>query len=268
MQIQTINFDRNGMYRCTYKRELWVREHIHQCTEIIYVIEGELSITVDGESRVLGAGEAALIPPFVSHKFDRSPNLLLWLCVFSNDLLADFLPRDGLYRKRSSAYFRISDRLAAFLSGALPDSSEEMVPFDYTERRKIMTLLFPIVNEYMESTRPQDDIKHKHSLLSDILLYLDEHYAEPLTINDVARALGYTPRHISRQLSLLSSYNFRSLLNNFRIEHSKVMIRQSDAKLIDIAMNCGFVSERTFFRAFTASEGMTPKEYKKSVSRH
>lgn len=265
MQIQTINFDRSGMYRCTYKNELWVREHIHQCTEIIYVMRGELKITVGEEKRVLTAGEVALIQPFITHKFDKSENLLLWLCVFSNDLLTDFLPRDRLYRKRSSAYFRISDRLAAFLAEALPDSAEEMVPFNYTERRKIMTLLFPIIDEYIDSTELLADEKSKHSLLSDILIYLDEHYSEPLTINDVARALGYTSRHISRQLSVLDSYNFRSLLNNFRIEHAKAMIRHSDSKLIDIAMNCGFTSERTFFRSFLASEGITPSEYRKST---
>ena len=265
MQIQTINFDRSGMYRCTYKTELWVREHIHQCTEIIYVIKGELKITVGDEKRVTSAGEVALIPPFVTHSFDKSENLLLWLCVFSNDLIADFLPREGLYRRRSSAYFRISDRLAAFLAQALPDSDEEMVPFNYTQRRKIMTLLFPIIDEYIDSTELLDDKKLSHSLISDILIHLDEHYSEPLTINDVARALGYTPRHISRKLSVLESYNFRSLLNNFRIEHAKAMIRHSDAKLIDIAMNCGFVSERTFFRSFLASEGMTPTEYKRST---
>lgn len=263
MQIQTINFDRSGMYRCTYKHELQVREHIHQCTEIIYVINGELKITVGEESRILTSGEVAIIPPFVAHRFDKSENLFLWLCVFSNDLLTDFLPRERLYKKRTSAYFRISERLATFLKDALPDSGEEMVSFDYTGRRKIMTLIFPIIDEYLDSTNLSNEEKSSKSLLSDILIYLDEHYSEPLTINDVARALGYTPRHISRQISALESYNFKSLLNNFRIEHAKAMIRHSDAKLIDIAMNCGFTSERTFFRSFLASEGMTPTEYKK-----
>ena len=263
MKVQTTNFDKSGMYKCTYKTMLWVSEHIHQCTEIIYVINGNLSLTVGNERRVIGAGDIALIPPFVPHKFDRSPDLLLWLCVFSNDLLFDFLPREYLYKRRSSACFHISDRLASFLSGALPDSKEEMVPFNYTERRKIMSILFPIINEYMENTEESNDTNSNHSLLSNVLLYLDRHYSDALTIKDVAKALGYTPRHISRQISTLKEYNFRSLLNCFRIEHAKLMMRKSDAKLIDIAMNCGFTSERTFFRAFIDSEKITPNEYRK-----
>ena len=267
MKVQTINFDKSGMYRCTYKTSLWVPEHIHQCTEIIYVIDGNLNLTVGKESRVIGAGEIALIPPFVTHKFDRSDDLLLWICVFSNDLLSDFLPREYLYKSRSSACFRASDRLTSFLSGALPDSSEEMVPFSYVERRKIMTILFPIINEYMEKTEESSDNSSNHSLLSSILLYLDSHYSDTLTIKDVARELGYTPRHISRQLSTLKEYNFRSLLNSFRIEHTKLMMRTGDAKLIDIAMSCGFTSERTFFRAFLDAEKMTPNEYRKTLSK-
>lgn len=266
MQIQTINFDRSGMYRSTYKNELNVREHIHQCTEIIYVTDGEITVNVGGEEKVLGRGDAALIPPFISHSFITPRSVRLWLCVFSNDLLSDFLPREDLYRTRSTAYFKISERLAAFLDGALPDSDEEMVAFGYTERRRIMSVLFPIINEYMDSSEPLLKKNTKPSLLSEILLYLDKHYAEPLTITDVSKALGYTPRHISRQLSELGGYNFRSLLNNFRIEHAKLMIRRTDAKLIDIAMEFGFVSERTFFRAFLKSEGMTPNEYRVTVS--
>ena len=266
LKIQTINFDRSGMYRCTFKKKHFnVVSHIHQCAEIVYVTKGQLTATVGEEKRIMKAGEVAVIPPFEEHSFASDFEFELWLCVFSSELLRDLLPLGEIYMKRSSAFFRISDRLALFLDGALPDTDEEMMPFDYTAKRKITNVIFPIYDEYLDSTQKTDEGGKKASLLSKILLFLDEHYADQLSITDVSRALGYTPRHISRQLSLLNDYNFRGLLNSFRIEHAKIMIRTTDSKLIDISMNCGFVSERTFFRSFLQFEGMTPNEYRKAV---
>lgn len=266
MQIQTINFDNSGMYRSTFKDETFnVRNHIHQCSEIIYVTEGTLYSNVDGEERILEGGEAAFISPFAEHTFHAVKDTKLWLAVFSNEFLIDFMNSKDIYKKRNTSYFKMSDSLMAFLSDKLPDSGEEIVPFDYTERRKMLLIILSIWNEYAESSYVKQE-KAKQTLLSEILLYLDEHYSEPLTIKDVSRALGYTPRHISRQLALLQDYNFRSILNAFRIEHAKTMIRRSTSKLIDISMECGFVSERTFFRAFLAFEGITPNEYRKSIA--
>ena len=267
MNVQTINFDKSGMYRCAYKSNLTLREHIHQCVEIIYIIEGEAQMKVGEEEKVLKQGEVAVISPFVSHVFTSANNIKAWLCVFSNDLLTNFLPRAEIYRARNTSFFKLSDRLSAYLDGSLPDSGEEMVPFNYDDRRMIMSIIVPIINEYMEATTPIETGASKPTLLSEILLYLDKNYEKPLSINDVARALGYTPRHISRQLSELKIYNFRTLLNNFRIEHAKLMIRNSDTKLVNISVECGFSSERSFFRSFAKIEGITPTEYRKVIKK-
>ena len=268
MEIQTVNFDNSGMYRSTFKGGKYtVPMHIHQCSEIIIVTAGEITGIVGGEEKVMRAGDVAVISPFAEHSFSSRSGVELWLCVFSNGLITNGLSDDELYRTRTSSFFKITDGLLHFLKGRLPNSDEEMVPFSYEEQRRMLIILLAIFDEYFAATSVTNDTKSKKSLLSEILIYLDMHYSEPLTIHTVSKALGYTPRHISRQLAPLHEYNFRTLLNLFRVERAKIKLRNSDARIIDVSLECGFVSERSFFRSFLKVEGVTPNEYRKAVKR-
>lgn len=266
MEVQTINFDRSGLYRSAYKENYYrVQRHIHQCSEIIYVKSGTLEATVGNETKLLSAGDIAVVAPFQVHTFDTPKSVKLWLCVFSNELIEDFIPKHEIYRGRKRFAFTPSKHLCEFLEHKLPDSDEEMISFDYTELRKIKTVLTSIFEEYINSV-PELSNEDQNSIISDILLYLDKNHSENININTVAQALGYTSRHISRILSTLKIYNFRNLLNSFRIEHAKRLIRKTNLKMIDISLESGFSNERSFYRAFQAIEGSTPKEYKQSLS--
>ena len=266
MEVQTINFDRSGLYRAAFKKNHYhVQRHIHQCSELIYVTNGSLETTVGNTTKILNAGDIAVISPFQVHTFDTPTSVDLWLCVFSNELLEDIMPKHEIYRGRESFVFTPSRALTEFLSHKLPDSNEEMVSFEYGELRRIKTVLSSVFEEYAKAV-PELSRDDQNSIISDVLLYLDKNHSENITISTVAQALGYTPRHISRILSTLKIYNFRNLLNSFRVEHAKRLIRKTSMKMIDVSLESGFSNERSFYRAFQAIEGTTPKEYKISLS--
>ena len=266
MEVQTINFDRSGLYRSAFKNKRYhVQRHIHQCSEIIYVKNGSLEASVGSKTVLLNEGDIAVIAPFQVHTFDTPNRVDLWLCVFSNELIEDFIPKSEIYRGRKSFSFTPSEHLRDFLSHKLPDSGEEMVAFDYSELRKIKTILSSVFEEYISAV-PELSDENQNSIISDVLLYLDKNHGDDIKITNVAQALGYTPRHISRILSTLKIYNFRNLLNSFRVEHAKRLIRKTNMRMIDVSLESGFSTERSFYRAFQALEGCTPKEYKQGLS--
>ena len=266
MEVQTINFDRSGLYRAAFKQDhYYVQRHIHQCSEIIYVKKGSLMATVDNQTTLLQPGDIAVISPFQVHTFDTPDRVELWLCVFSNGLLEDIMPKNEIYKGRNQISFKPSKHLRDFLEHKLLNSNEEMISFDYFELRKIKTILTAIYEEYIIAV-PTTIKDEQNIILSKLLLYLDKNHGEDITISSVAQVLGYSSRHISRILSTLKIYNFRNLLNSFRIEHAKRLIRKTNLKMIDISLEIGFSNERSFYRAFQALEGCTPKEYKRGLS--
>ena len=103
------------------------------------------------------------------------------------------------------------------------------------------------------------------SALSAVLLYISEHFTEDISLRSAAAALGYHPGSISHSLETLPGFNFNYLLNTMRIEYAKSLLLRTSFPLIDIALESGFQTERTFYRAFRQIAGISPGEYREKM---
>ena len=82
-----------------------------------------------------------------------------------------------------------------------------------------------------------------------------------LKITDVADALGTTRNAISASINA-QGCTFNQFVNDYRLKHAKQLLCQSsEMKISTVASESGFANESTFFRAFKATTGMTPKEW-------
>ena len=87
-------------------------------------------------------------------------------------------------------------------------------------------------------------------------------YLNPeMKIGDVANALGVHRNAVSASINA-QGCTFSQLVNNYRLQHAKKLLREAtDMKIAAIGLESGFANESTFFRAFKAATGMTPKEW-------
>lgn len=85
---------------------------------------------------------------------------------------------------------------------------------------------------------------------------------QDLKVSDVADALGVHRNTISACINAQKGCSFNQFINDYRIEYAKKLLRETDEiKIAHICHEAGFATESTFFRAFKASTGMTPKEW-------
>ena len=96
---------------------------------------------------------------------------------------------------------------------------------------------------------------------------MDDHKREQISVADVANAIGYNEKYISRFINKASSLSFTTLLATLRMDDAKSMLIETDKTMLEIAMDCGFGSERTFYRYFQALVGTSPKNYRKHKNR-
>lgn len=85
---------------------------------------------------------------------------------------------------------------------------------------------------------------------------------EALTLNRLARRLGYSEYYISRKFREISGMQFRDYLRGRRLAFALVQLRDTDRGILEIAMDYGFSSHEAFTRAFRDAYGMTPSEYR------
>jgi AraC-like DNA-binding protein len=87
-----------------------------------------------------------------------------------------------------------------------------------------------------------------------------------LSLRLLSEALKENPHYVSQVISQELNTSFYELVNRYRIEHAKRLLRESPQEsVLSIAMNVGFNSKSAFHTAFRRCTGATPTEFRESV---
>ena len=95
-----------------------------------------------------------------------------------------------------------------------------------------------------------------------VLDYVGERFAEPITIEDMARVAGLSTAHFSRLFKETLGDSPYQFVMDYRVEQAKKMLADRTRPLIDIALSCGFADQPHFSRIFKRLTGQTPKEWR------
>lgn len=117
-----------------------------------------------------------------------------------------------------------------------------------------------------ESADAEDKAELKNSHVEQVKRYIEEHYYENLTLQEVADKIGITPSYVSTLFSKTLSCGFVDYLNQIRIEHACSYLMQNYFKTYEIAYKVGFRDEKYFSKVFRKIKGQTPSEYRKGHS--
>lgn len=92
--------------------------------------------------------------------------------------------------------------------------------------------------------------------------YVTQHLAEPLPLEDVARAACFSPHHFHRIFRALMGETLGSFIKRIRLERAVYLLsHRAGASLTAIALACGFSSSSDFSRSFRAHYGVAPRDF-------
>ncbi|MCY9698113.1 helix-turn-helix domain-containing protein [Paenibacillus alginolyticus] len=95
-----------------------------------------------------------------------------------------------------------------------------------------------------------------------VVRYVEEHYAESITLNMMAEIVYLSPSYLSSLFKSKQGQSFIDFLTEKRIEKAKTMLRYSDEKIQVISDSTGFTNIRHFNRVFKALTNRTPTEFR------
>ena len=94
--------------------------------------------------------------------------------------------------------------------------------------------------------------------------WIDAHLEKEATLTDMAREIGYSPAYCSMQFHRMTGLTLREYAMQRRLYRAALAIRETEARLIDIALDCGYATHEALSVAFRRAYGVTPAEYRRS----
>lgn len=106
----------------------------------------------------------------------------------------------------------------------------------------------------------------KNALVQKAKLYIKEHYRDNITLESIAREVFLSPVYLSFLFKQEEGLNLSDFITQTRLEKAKELLADPALKTYEIAEKAGYHDDKYFSRLFKKRLGMTPTEYRNSIS--
>lgn len=260
-----------------------VKLHWHEETEIVYFQKGSYLVTVNMQNYRIQAPAFLFVTAGDIHSIEASQAGVESAIVFDLKMLSFEYFDDVQYQLVKP----LLERTVQFPQFLFPQSTiwqplkelyirmqEDAGSVTLDARIRIKSCLYSMLalfyaNKgfcFADNIRPQESYKVANT--KKILTYLQEHFAEKISIEDMAEQLGMNTEYFCRYFKKLTGKTPTGYLNELRIEKAAQLLIDTDRKIIDIALACGYENMGYFIRRFNAQKGMTPSSYRKLIQKN
>lgn len=149
-----------------------------------------------------------------------------------------------------TAYDRFDYAVGAVRVGA---NDYLLKPVSDADLRELIQEIFDISPEPVSGLSPFETTLH---------VWVYQHYAEEVTLNDVAESMGMSTFYFSRQMKAVMGKTFLEFLTAYRIEKAKKRLLSTELSVSDIGRSVGYLDSNYFTKVFKRATGVTPSVYR------
>lgn len=241
--------------------------HKHHHIEINYLLSGEMTYQIKGESVKVSQNMFALFWAGLPHQMvERSDNVvMIWI----------YLPLSCFMSWNLSKAFKADVLQGGILWDQLPMDAEmlerwykdcekggellEIVVLELEARMKRMALAYKKASGNFDESNSSVSTK-----VTNICQYISDHLEEDISIADIAHQMNLHPNYLMNLFKKEFGYSINQYLTRLRIANAQRLLVTTDQKVLQIAYNCGFLTPSRFYTAFHQVVGCTPIEFKKN----
>ncbi len=255
---------------------LTVASHLHDFIEIVYVVGGSATQTVNEDHYEVQRGDLLFINCGSVHSFEPHGAFTYINICFKPETLTESIitPENAFAILQLSAFEEIRR-----------ESEGSMISFSESERPEIEALLKNMLDEYtnralswrtvlesymnllivriLRRVRFEATDKSDSDIWAKLSDYIDKNLGADLTLPTLAKKCFYNPSYFSRIFKERFDMSLTEYINHRRIETAIRLFRETDLSGEEIAERSGFSSKSSFYRVFTKITGRTPSEYRK-----
>lgn len=248
--------------------------HWHSALEIIMPHENHYDITVNDETYRIVPGEIFAIPPGNMHRLTAPESGSRFIFLFDISFMTRLKGFAGIQSMLVQPLY-ISKETFPLLCDELRQILLHMTDEYFGDNEyKELTILSLLMSFFVKLGQNRIDAgnlfpdvrltKQKAYVqkFNDLLDYIDVHYMEELTLEEVASSIGFSKYHFARLFRQYTNFTFCDYLNYRRIKVAEELLIQPGLSITEVALQSGFSSISTFNRLFKLQKNCTPSQFR------
>jgi YesN/AraC family two-component response regulator len=227
----------------------------------------------------LSAGDYFIVDYGTSHQYKavgtKRLNVINFL--FYPDFVDRTLGRRESFEKVVNSYsvrFRYQSLNRSPTGVAFSDESGDILHIvrqiekEYTEKQEgflecIRCLVVQMFILIMRRIGGEKKAQNESAIVREIVRYIAGHYAEPISLSELAAKYNYSLSHISKKFAKETGCGFTQYLQRIRIEQSCRLLETGDYFINEVADLVGYGNAKSFNKVFKETLGITPQEFKR-----
>lgn len=270
------SFPYNTYLCCIPQDFLSVPLHWHQEMEIIYIKKGIGTVSVDLSTALVKEGDIILLAPGQLHGISQYENVrleyenilfdLTMLLSKSNDSssLGFLAPLQHSNILAKNIYTPRDQRYSA-IAGCLDHADEICKTFPHAYQLAIKSCLYALFYEIFAGQQEMSASNVQLASLEKlkmILKYVETHFQEKITIEQIAGFCDYSPSHFMKYFKNAMGMSFITYLNDYRLTMAARLLLASDSTILSVSQEVGFENLSHFNRSFKKKFAQTPGAYR------
>ncbi|RTE11253.1 helix-turn-helix transcriptional regulator [Paenibacillus whitsoniae] len=227
-----------------------------QCTD------GQGILEMEGTSYTVSKGQGMLLYPGVPHRYtpEQAPWTIYWV-EFSGHLAPSML--QSFHFHSSTVLYLTKPELLLSRMHELNRLFPVRSPGTAYESSQLLYGLLVELFRFSSTTELRSN-REPYEQLAPVLAYIEQHFNEPISLQDLADCLSVTPHYLCVLFQQTFGTRPFEYMNRYRIHRAKLLLQQApEQKIQTITKQVGFESPSYFIKVFKQLEGMTPNAFRR-----
>lgn len=250
-----------------------VTKHWHSSLELLMVLEGNIIITVDGNTWKLKDEDVILINSNSIHEiYSETGAVMIAVQIklslfnqFQSDLTSIIFDCNSATNPDFKRYANIRFAIASLIQA----NSYHSDGTDYLNYSLSYYLVSQLLENFKSNASETLQKQQKYmERLTRIINYINEHYAENFSLSDLAAMENLSVPYLSQFFDKYMGVKFTQYYNSIKLEHAVSDLISTKDSIETIAMRNGFTESHAFIRTFKKQYQMLPSAFRKQQAQN
>jgi len=248
-----------------------VDTHWHQSIELLYIARGNVDIILAGKLYQLSETDLLLIGPNIPHSLrsDNATMIALQLKLEYLNALPQQLLQNGYFLNLQDEYSRSHpeafDAIKHCIAQLLRVNVEGRAYIDLINVSYCYRLVYVLLtNYYVAAEKKERYGDGQLERVQKLLIYINSHFQEPLTLDKLAELAALTPAHLSKTFKQYMGVTLSEYIKAIRIHRAVSYLSSTSLSIGEICEKCGFPNKHSFIDAFRSKYSELPSQWRKT----